>query len=292
MTESPVANFHGKWIAEDYGRQFVSNLKSNDYLAGACAAAFLFWASAASAADLPSRVAPPVMPPLEAAPYDWTGFYIGVNGGGGIDHFGVPSNGVAGATAFTGFTTILSRGPVLGGQAGYNYELTNLPIIGHAVVGIEVDSDWAGVTGSSTIGTLAGPATFGTRFEDFGTARLRVGYDFGPLLVYVTGGFTYGSFNSFYSVAGFSGSQNVTYARLPPRSQAVGIGAEYALTKNWSAKAEYIYDAVLAQLDTVPSRTPGAVVSFSTRADYSIIRLGLNYKFGLLSPPAPVVAKY
>jgi outer membrane immunogenic protein len=181
---------------------------------------------------------------------------------------------------------------VLGGQVGYNYELKNVPFIGHAVVGVEVDEDWADVTGNSTVGTAAGAATFGTRSEEFGTARLRLGYNFDRLLLYVTGGFTWGSFNSYYSVAGFSGSQNINYARLPPRSQAVGIGAEYAIDNHWSVKAEYLYDAILAQFDTVASHPAGAIVGFSTRSDYSIIRLGVNYKFDLFATSAPAVAKY
>jgi outer membrane immunogenic protein len=80
---------------------------------------------------------------------------------------------------------------------------------------------------------------------------------------------------------------------VPPlRSQAVGIGIEYAFTNNWSVKAEYLYDAILAQYDTVASHPPGVNVSFSARADYSIICLGLNYKLDLFSAPAPIVAKY
>ncbi len=253
--------------------------------------ASLFAASAAAAADLPSAAAPPVMPTLPPAAYDWTGLYVGVNGGVGLDHFGVPSFiTVPGTPGFATFTGINSRGPALGGQIGYNYELTNLPFIGHAVVGAELDADWADLTGRNTVDTAVGPATFGTRFEDFATARLRLGYDFDRLLVYLTGGTSYGTTNSYYNVAGFSGSETISYARLPPWVIVGGIGAEYALTNNLSVKAEYIYDYLLEKYDTFS--TPTTYVGFIARADYSFVRLGLNYKLDLFSPPTPIGAKY
>jgi len=245
----------------------------------------------ASAADLPSLALRPTMPPLPAQPFNWTGLYIGVNGGGGLDHFSFPYSLSLPGDSETGRSGFTSRGALFGGQVGYNYEFTNVPLIGHAVVGVELDSDWANLTGSSTVSTQAmGPATFGTRFDNFGTARLRVGYNFDRLLIYATGGFTYGSFNSYYNVAGFAGSQSITYARLPPRANVAGVGIEYALTNNLSVKAEYLYDAILAKYENFSP--PGANISFLTRADYHIARLGLNYKLDLFSSPAPIVAKY
>src|ERR1700730_13021829 len=47
-------------------------------------------ASAARGADLPSKTGPPVFEPPPAAEFSWTGFYLGVHGGGGVDHFGFP----------------------------------------------------------------------------------------------------------------------------------------------------------------------------------------------------------
>ncbi|MFZ3177917.1 MAG: hypothetical protein WA150_08165 [Methylovirgula sp.] len=43
--------------------------------------------------------------------------------------------------AASGITATTERGPLFGGQVGYNYQLANVPLIGHAVVGIEADSD-------------------------------------------------------------------------------------------------------------------------------------------------------
>lgn len=49
-------------------------------------------------------------------------------------------NEIAGGAA-SGITATTERGPLFGGQVGYNYQLANVPLIGHAVVGIEADSD-------------------------------------------------------------------------------------------------------------------------------------------------------
>ena len=248
-------------------------------------------ALAADASD-PTSSSIFAQPPAPVPAFSWTGFYVGVNGGVGADHFGVPSTIFWWHAPLRGFTGIWSKGPVLGAGIGYNYEITDVPIIGHMVLGVEGDADWEDLTGSNTIGTALGAGTFGTHAEWFGTLRGRIGYNFDRLLIYLTGGLTAGSFNSYYTVGGYSGSQNVTCFKLPPHSLAGGIGAEYALTDNISVKAEYFYDGILSQWDQIPSNPPGIKVGLTTRSDYSIIRLGVNYKLDLFSPPAPVIAKY
>ena len=55
-------------------------------LAGIGALAVMMMMGAANAADIQRRQAMPVKAPVYAAPYNWTGFYVGVNGGGGWGH--------------------------------------------------------------------------------------------------------------------------------------------------------------------------------------------------------------
>jgi outer membrane immunogenic protein len=220
--------------------------------------------------------------------FSWTGFYAGVNGGYGLDHASFPyavtlPGGFAG-----GQSGLTERGSFLGGQIGYNYELANVPFIGHAVVGVEVDSDWADINGSATVATPVGPETFGSRIENFGSLRGRLGYNFDRLLLYITGGPAYGTAKNYYSVPGFSGSFMSSRLTLP--FGAYGAGLEYALTNNWSIKAEYIYEYVRAGWDDyIPAST--ANIGFMTRATFHTARIGLNYKFDLFEP-TPVVAKY
>lgn len=245
----------------------------------------------AGAADLPSTAVAPVMPSLPPPAFSWTGFYIGVNAGGGIDHFAFSDAFNLPGGFELGRSGITSSGPVIGGQVGYNYQLDNVPFIGHAVVGVEADSDWASLTGWVTTNTkFSGPAVFGTRFENFGSLRARVGYNFDHLLLYLTGGPSFGTTENYFSVAGVSGSQTTTRFGDPLHGfTAAGVGAEYALDNHFSVRAEYLYDCILAHW--VNFETPNGQVGFNSRSMYHIVRLGLNYKFDLFEP-APVVAKY
>ncbi len=139
------------------------------------AAIFLVLATAtyaAVAADLPDRSAPasPLQPP-PSTPYDWTGFYVGLNAGFGVDHFAFPyffrGPGVSAAET----SGITASGAVAGGQVGYNYQFTGVPLIGNAIVGLEADSDWSGVRGSVVVPTPPAVLTFGSRLENFGDIR-------------------------------------------------------------------------------------------------------------------------
>ena len=256
-------------------------------------------AGAARAADLPSTMQAPVFepPPPE---FNWTGFYLGIHAGGGVDHFAFPFIIlVPGGRILQGTNGITATGPFGGLQAGFNYEL---PFF-HIVAGVEIDNSASGIRGQTAAnGTLIftggqqATATFGSKFEDFGTARLRLGYAWGRFLPYFTCGFTYGTIDTFYSVdaPGFvnAGSSTATRSGIFPHVGAIGIGAEYAIDPHFTVKVEYLYDFINARW-TVFDPVPGSSIQFNTRTMYHIARVGLNYKFDWLSPLAPpVTAKY
>jgi outer membrane immunogenic protein len=93
-------------------------------------------ADVARAADLSSTTQAPVFepPPPE---FSWTGFYLGVHAGGGVDHFGFPFEIlVPGGDFFQGTNGITATGPVGGLQVGFNYELPFFRI----VAGVEIDN--------------------------------------------------------------------------------------------------------------------------------------------------------
>ena len=255
-------------------------------------------ADAARAADLPSTTQAPVFEPPSPAEFSWTGFYLGVHAGGGVDHFAFPFAIFAPGGGFVrGTNGITASGPIGGLQVGFNYEL---PFF-HIVAGIEIDNSWSGVRGETTVnGTLLSgtPATaiFGSKFENFGTARLRLGYAWGRFLPYFTFGFTYGTIETYYSVAtpGFfnTGSTTATRSGVFPKVGVLGIGAEYAIAPNFTVKVEYFYDFINAR-PVVIDAVPGSSIQFNTRTMYHFGRVGLNYHFDWLSPlAAPVVAKY
>jgi outer membrane immunogenic protein len=226
----------------------------NRFLSGTAIVLALAAASTvASAADLPRQqpmVKAPVVAPLTA--YDWTGFYIGVNGGGGW-----------GRSEFDGLTGTLGHfdtsGWLAGATAGYNLQY------GHAVFGLEGDIDWSNINGSATC--VGGLATCQVQNDWLGTARGRLGWAFDRFLPFVTGGLAVGDNKA--NVPGFA-SASTTNA-----GWTAGGGLEVALGSSWTAKAEYLHvDLGSFNCGTACTGTP-ANVDFNT----NLVRGGLNFKF-------------
>ncbi len=209
------------------------------FVSGALAGALLA-AAPAMAADLSSAPAYPAKAAAAAAPpvFSWTGFYIGANAGyawgsgtGAADAYGLNPDGWLG-----------------GGQVGYNYQFQN-----NVLVGLEADVDAANISSSSGLAS--------SKLDYFGTVRARLGYAFDRVLPYVTGGLAWG--NNKITGLGYSQSNTST-------GWTAGAGVEYALTNNWTAKAEYLYmDLGKSGFDSIGD----AGLTASTA------RLGVNYKF-------------
>jgi outer membrane immunogenic protein len=247
--------------------------------------------SAAVAADLPLKAAPMVVDQS----YNWTGFYIGVNGGGAWspDRTIFLDETFAGAPFFSGtFGTRRAEGGFGGVQVGANWQRD------HWVFGIEGDAQGADVRGSSlaTVTPYLTPGnsiTIGTteRLDFFATLRGRVGYAWDRFLIYVTGGGALGQTRSTLTMTdtfGFVAAATNTTLR---GGFAVGGGGEYAFSPNWSAKVEYQYIDLGKGFMSAREFTGAVPSTFfvfnTTRYDYHTVRIGLNYKFG-----GPVVAKY
>ncbi len=199
--------------------------------------------ASAAAADI--QRAMPAKAPVYVAPiYNWTGFYVGINGGGGWGHsdFSAP---------FAGSSNL--SGGLVGGTLGYNWQMNQV------VFGLETDLDWSNIRGSSACG-----AGFSceTKNNWLGTFRGRIGYAADRFMPYVTGGLAYGGVKG--SVAGIgSSSQTKT-------GWTLGGGVEFAVAGPWTAKLEYLY----VDLGNVDS-TLGSTNNFHT----NIVRAGLNYRF-------------
>jgi outer membrane immunogenic protein len=209
--------------------------------------ALLALASTAAAADLPGPQpyykAPAFVPP----PFTWSGFYLGVNGGGA---FGTSTWDTAGS--------INTSGGLVGGTIGYNYQ------INHFVIGAEGDVDWASISGSTT--TIACPAGCKTGDSWLATARGRVGYAADRFLPFVTGGAAFGNIQA--TTAGLTTS--TTNA-----GWTVGAGLEFAITPNWSAKAEYLYVSLGKFNCGLNCGATTDNVSFNA----NLVRGGINYHF-------------
>ena len=205
----------------------------------------------AKAADLVRRRPPP--PPAYVAPvYNWTGFYVGINGGGGFGH-----SSLSNAFGATGFNT---SGGLAGGTIGYNYQ------IGQAVIGIEGDGDWSDIGGSTSSGICAG-ASCTVRNDWLATVRGRLGYAYGRFMPYVTGGAAFGDIKT--SVAGFGGSTTDKVG------WTAGGGVEAIINGPWSAKLEYLYvDLGKGSCGAVDCGVPTDASLHS-----HVVRVGINYRF-------------
>ena len=212
-------------------------------LAGIGALAVLTTMNAANAADIQRRQQMPVKAPYVQA-YNWTGAYIGINGGGGWGRGNVSAPFASG-----GFGT---SGGVVGGTVGYNWQM------GQTVFGLEGDLDWSNIRGSS----LCGGISCETRNSWLGTARGRIGYAFDRFLPFVTGGAAFGDIKD--NIAGI-GSATSTKA-----GWTVGGGVEAALVGPWTAKAEYLY---------VDLGRGASVLGADARFNTSLVRGGINYRF-------------
>jgi outer membrane immunogenic protein len=275
-------------------------------IALAAMAASIMFGSAASAADLARRTftkAPP--PPVIAPVYNWTGFYIGGNvGGGWSEDSGATLCTEAGVVNSPGCQkvpggTINGSGVIGGVQAGYNWQAGP-----NWLIGIEADIQGADIKGSTTVngpfpffgGGFGDPATYtaSEKVDWFGTVRGRVGMTAGPVLFYVTGGLAYGHARLNTDLVAtfpftFPASASVTKA-----GWTAGGGVEWGFAGNWSVKVEGLYydlgTTTVSAGPTVGAADP-AVAAFRRGKDFdlhgAIGRVGLNYRFG-----GPVLAKY
>jgi outer membrane immunogenic protein len=214
-------------------------------LAGISALAVVTMMNAANAADMPRRQAMPTKAPSYVQAYNWTGGYVGINGGLG---WGRSDDSAPFASG-----SFKTSGGVVGGTLGYNYQM------GQTVFGVEGDVDWSNIRGSATCG-----AAFSceTKNNWLGTARGRVGYAFDRFMPFVTGGLAVGDVKS--TVSGIGAATNTK------AGWTLGGGVEAALTGPWTAKVEYLY----ADLGRSSS-----VLGSDTRFNTNLVRAGLNYRF-------------
>jgi outer membrane immunogenic protein len=202
--------------------------------------------SSAFAADMPTKASPPLLSP--APVMTWTGFYVGLNAGYGWANTSV--TGAATSSNLTGF--------VGGGQIGYNWQ------VGSLVLGLEGDFQGTGQTNSAS----ALGVTVEQKLPWFATARGRLGYSFGPWMLYATGGAAWVNYKLSATALGTTVSDNDTKT-----AWTIGGGVEWMFMPRWSIKAEYLY------LDTGTTTVTLFGVPISGRAKDSVARLGVNYHF-------------
>jgi len=244
--------------------------------------AIALFGTPALAADM---AAAPVVPP---AVYNWTGFYLGGQGGGGL-----LSNTITNVTGGTNFpagmvhNTEYGSGGLGGIYAGYNYQISN-----KFVVGIDGDYTWSGLRTSAS---STSPTGFIVNDSDkakwIATVTGRVGFAVNNWLLYVKGG---------WADAGFKGTETNIAAAFGNAVAAfgtnstnrdgwiIGGGLEYGFFSHWSAKAEIDYLNLSASYNTTLINTgagggsPAGSVSVFIRnasSNIEIFKLGAGYRF-------------
>jgi outer membrane immunogenic protein len=262
------------------------------------AMAFIALSTAGFAADLPARTYTKAPEPVVSPVYNWAGFYIGINGGGGsardcwdiVNNLGTPVNPplAAGCHNATGWTA--------GEQVGYRFQIARW------VLGLEAQGNWANFKGSNLnqAALVGGNSIFNdvSKIDGFGLFTGQVGYAFNNILLYAKGGAAV--VNDKYSLTltpagvtavglGTVAGQTAAVGSETRWGGAIGAGIEFGFAPNWSVAVEYDHLFMgrrdVSQNLVLPFTGPPSTERIGQDIDIGTVRL--NYSFG-----GPVVAKY
>ena len=197
--------------------------------------------------------APPAFPAVRL--YNWTGAYVGINGGGAWgrpDWTSVPDLASG---------TYNISGGLVGGTLGYNLQTD-----GPFVWGVEGDLAWSGVRG--TVPPMSCVPSCEMQSNWLATARLRFGYAFDTVMPYVTAGAAISRL-----VASTAGAPLGT-DRANNLGWTLGLGVEFVIWGPWTAKAEYLY----ADFNGFTCNVACGGGPISINARENIVRAGINYR--------------
>ncbi len=202
--------------------------------------------------------------------YNWSGFYIGGNGGWAESHNCWDFITAVGAAIGDGCRD--RSGGVIGGQIGYRWQASQW------VFGLEAQGDWADL--SNTRVSIIQPA-LSTRVKTDGIGLFtgQIGYAWNAALLYVKGGGAVTS-NSFGILTTLNGV-DVASASSTRWGGALGVGFEYGFAPNWSVGAEYDHlfmGNANNSFSVVNPIVAGALNRISQDVDMVTIRF--NYRFG------------
>jgi outer membrane immunogenic protein len=236
---------------------------------------------------------------LKSKTPNWSGFYVGLNAGGawGHSHIGTsvacldndgdkifncpfltppeaPGATTGPAVSAAGTGTLSDGAFTAGVQAGFNLQAAGL------VFGLEADTQSFRLGASQSV-TVPGLATVVTSFDTdwLFTARSRVGLPIAPsLLVYATTGFALTDLSVSNSVTTIGAASQ----RGLVTGKVFGAGAEWALSRNWTLRGEYLFLDFGNVSVNAPTVQPASDYNTArTTADLTaqVVRMGLNYKF-------------
>ena len=195
--------------------------------------------------------------------YNWTGFYIGGHVGG----------------AFSGSNSLEGDSRFLGGiQGGADYQFGN-----NWVIGAEVQYSWTGNNNGGV--TLPGGVIINSNSDQLGSVTGRLGYAWGPALLYAKGGYAFKDSNNLTATGAGGVPVAFTTDSNHRDGYTVGAGLEYMFAPSWSAKVEYQY----YNFGNTTFLTPVGLAGTRFRDDENTVKAGINYRFNW---GGPVVARY
>ena len=248
------------------------------FLLGTVGLVALCMASApASAADLAARPYTKA-PPMVQAMYDWSGFYIGANGGYGTSRKNWDFYTAGGA--FVGPEGGHDAdGGTAGGQIGYRWQS------GAFVYGLEAQGNWADFRGSNASTLFAG-VTNRSRLDAFGLFTGQIGYAWNNALLYAKGGaaLTSNRYDSFATATGTLLGSSRDDSRF---GATLGAGLEFGFTPNWSVGVEYNHLFIDAKNNVFTTPAGAYYATDRIRGDVDMVTARINYRWG-----GPVVARY
>jgi outer membrane immunogenic protein len=264
------------------------NMKMKKFLLATVGLVALGVAAPALAADLPARAPVYTKAPVLAPVYDWSGFYIGADGGWAssrkcwdITDF------ILGGAVSPPFREGChdATGGLVGGQVGYRWQMSSW------VFGVEAQGDWADLKGSN-VSAFVPAWVNNTKVDALGLFTGQVGYAWNNVLWYFKGG-------AAVAHDKYQGTLTATGVPFDNASEtrwggAVGTGIEYGFAPNWTVGVEY--DHLFMGNRSVSFTSTGALAfapagslfrTDTIHQDVDMITARINYRFG-----APVVAKY
>ena len=250
-------------------------------LATVGSAALLGMVVPAAAADLAARPYTKAPPPMLAPIYDWTGFYIGGNGGWGQSRNCFDFVDVLGVAVTSGCRE--RSGGLIGGQIGYRWQS------GQWVFGLEAQGDWADLS-SQRVSLIDPFFSTRTKTDGIGLFTGQIGYAWNQSLLYVKGGAAVTS-NRFSIIENDFGAE-LASASATRWGGTVGVGWEYGFAPNWSLGVEYDHLFMGDANNSFTGLTGAAAGFVNSRIsqDVDLVTLRINYRFGGYG--APVAARY
>ena len=201
--------------------------------------------------------------------WNWTGCYLGAQAGYGTiqdNSLGAPIDG---------------GGALAGGQVGCNHQMNIL------VFGVEGEGLWSGMKSTLSSSGAGFTQQFTTKNTSDYDIAARFGFAYDRALIYGKAGWVWGQFNW----RGTTSLGSLLTGSSTLDGLFLGLGLEYGITPNWSAKVEYDYFGFANNNVTFINTCAGCSNSnLTASAEKHIVKVGLNYKFDV--GKGPVANRY